>query len=165
MGSFAVGKTSLIRRFVNSIFTDKYHTTVGVKIDKKDIKIQDQPISFIIWDIAGKDTFADFRPAYLRGVSAYVIVIDGTRLNSIDVGIALHKKAQTLAGKVPVVFAVNKSDLTEKWQMNDETFLSLQQLGFPVIVTSAKTGESVEDIFIKLGEQIIPKETLGNALS
>lgn len=158
MGSFSVGKTSLIKRFVNSIFDDKYHTTVGVKIDKKVMSIDGQDLTFVIWDIAGEDDFASFRPAYLRGVSAYIIVVDGTRQKSIDVGLEIHKKSHIITGGVPVVFALNKCDLEDKWILQEQDLSTFKQFNYPVIKTSAKTGQSVDEIFQQLGLLILPKK-------
>ena len=157
MGSFSVGKTSLIKRFVNSIFDDKYHTTVGVKIDKKVIRIEGHELTFIIWDIAGEDDFASFRPSYLRGVAGYIIVVDGTRQKSIDVGLTIHKKSQVITGGVPVVFALNKCDLESEWVFQDEQIDEFKRFNHPVIKTSAKTGLAVDDIFHQLGLQLLPE--------
>jgi small GTP-binding protein len=156
MGSFSVGKTSLIKRFVNSIFDDKYHTTVGVKIDKKEMSIAGTDLTFVIWDIAGEDDFASFRPIYLRGVSAYIIVIDGTRQHSLDIALKINQKSQVLTGGVPVVFALNKCDLEEQWVLQDKHLEELQRFDSPIIKTSAKTGQGVDDIFYRLGVQLIP---------
>lgn len=155
MGSFSVGKTSLIKRFVNSLFDDKYHTTVGVKIDKKVITIEQHDITFVIWDIAGKDDFSSFRPSYLRGIAGYILVIDGTRPKSLEVALELHKKSQVITGGVPAVFALNKYDLKDDWIINDEVIHSLKEYGLPILKTSAKTGESVDEIFYQLGLQIM----------
>ena len=67
LGGFAVGKTSLVSRFVRSIFSDKYLTTVGVKIDKKTMKAGDREVTLVLWDINGQDEFQDVKESYLRG--------------------------------------------------------------------------------------------------
>ena len=157
MGSFSVGKTSLIKQFVNSLFDDKYHTTVGVKIDKKIISIDETEMTFIIWDIAGEDDFSCFRPAYLRGMSAYIIVIDGTRERSFDVALKLHEKSHIITGGVPVVFALNKYDLEDEWIITEKQVEQLKAFNYPVIKTSAKTGLSVDNIFYLLGSQLVHK--------
>src|ERR1051325_7234218 len=66
LGAYAVGKTSLVARFVRSIFSEKYHTTIGVKIDKKTLRVDDQELSLILWDLAGEDDFYQVRMSYLR---------------------------------------------------------------------------------------------------
>jgi small GTP-binding protein len=79
LGAFAVGKTSLVARFVESIFSDRYHTTVGVKIEKKTLQVSGQQWNLIVWDLAGEDEFMQIRMSYLRGSSGYLLVADGTR--------------------------------------------------------------------------------------
>ena len=78
LGGFSVGKTSLIKRFVESVFSEKYLTTVGVKIDKKTVDVQGRSVNLILWDIAGEDDTATIRMSYLRGCSGYLRVADGT---------------------------------------------------------------------------------------
>jgi len=161
MGAYSVGKTSLISRFVKSIFGENYHTTVGVKIDKKVMSIDGTDLTFVIWDIAGEDEYTNFRPAYLRGVSAYIIVVDGTRQATVDVAFSLHQKAKLVTDDVPVVFALNKSDLKDEWALTDKQISLLESFGYPIIKTSAKTGLSVEDIFYQLGRQMLPATAKG----
>ena len=84
IGAFAVGKTSLIRRYVDSIFSEKYLTTVGVKIDKKPVNVLGQDVTLILWDIHGEDDFQEINMNYLRGSSAYILVVDGTRYSTLE---------------------------------------------------------------------------------
>ena len=79
IGSFGVGKTSLVARFVRSIFSEKYQTTVGVKIDKKILEVGDKQVTLVLWDIAGEDALTTVRPSQLRGASGYILVVDGLR--------------------------------------------------------------------------------------
>ena len=79
LGSFAVGKTSLVRRYVESIYSDVYHTTVGVKIDKKTVQVGEQEVGLVLWDLYGEDEFQKMRWSYVRGASGYLLVADGTR--------------------------------------------------------------------------------------
>ena len=144
MGAYSVGKTSLISRFVKSLFGENYHTTVGVKIDKKVMSIEGADVTFVIWDIAGEDKYTTFRPAYLRGVSGYIIVVDGTREETADVAFSLHQKAKLITDDAPVVFALNKSDLEDQWTLTDKHISMLESLDYPVLKTSAKTGGEVE---------------------
>ena len=74
LGGFSVGKTSLVRRFVQSIFSETYLTTVGVKIDKKSVVLSDKTVDLILWDLAGEDDIGSFRLSYVRGASGLVLV-------------------------------------------------------------------------------------------
>src|SRR5207302_7436931 len=78
LGGFGVGKTSLVKRYIESIFSESYLTTVGVKIDKKTVDLTDRIVNLILWDIAGEDDLSSLRVAYLRGSAGYLLVADGT---------------------------------------------------------------------------------------
>lgn len=155
LGSFSVGKTSLIRRYVRSIFNESYLTTVGVKIDKKQIRIDNIDLMMMLWDLAGEDEFATIRPTQLRGMAGYVLVIDGSRKQSFDVAMALHQTARKQMGDLPMVFALNKADLKTQWMLDDVAIQRLQATGYPVIETSAKLGTNVENMFLSLGRQLV----------
>jgi len=146
LGSFSVGKTSLVSSFVHGIFKEKYLTTIGVKVDKKSVIIEGEKVELILWDLHGDDELQRVKPSLLRGCAAYFLVVDGTRPNTNDVALELHKLAQKTLGPVPCLVLLNKSDLelivTEsdiKVEVNGETV--------PVIKTSAKTGLNVEQAF------------------
>jgi small GTP-binding protein len=147
LGGFGVGKTSLVSRFVHSIFSDKYLSTVGVKIDKKTVDLGDDRMDLILWDIHGEDDFQKVRMSYLRGASGYLLVVDGTRRGSLDVALALHDSAQQTIGLVPFILVVNKADLSDAWEVDPA---ALEKAGFPVVRTSAKTGAGVEETFASL---------------
>ena len=118
-GTFAVGKTSLVARFVQSLFSEKYHTTVGVKIDKKLLKYGDQDVNLMLWDLHGEDDFQSVRMTYFRGAAGYLLVADGTRRATVERAIVLQKSAEAAVGKIPFVFALNKADLTEEWEVEE----------------------------------------------
>jgi small GTP-binding protein len=147
LGGFGVGKTSLVSRFVHSIFSDKYLTTLGVKIEKKSVAIDGGTVDLIIWDLHGEDDFQKLNMSYLRGSSGYLLVVDGTRKGSLDVALSLHDTAQRTIGKVPFMMAINKSDLADAWEIEPS---ALERLGFPIVRTSAKTGAEVEETFAAL---------------
>jgi small GTP-binding protein len=84
LGAFGVGKTSLTRRYVDSIFSDTYLTTVGVKIDKKAVRVGANDVNLLIWDIAGEDDVSAVRTSYLRGAAGYLLVVDVTRAQTLE---------------------------------------------------------------------------------
>lgn len=154
LGAFAVGKTSLVQRFVESIFSQRYFTTVGVKIDKKTVGIRDQEVDLILWDIHGEDEFQTVRPAYLRGAAGYLLVVDGTRRDTLDTAFVLKERVEQAMGKIPLILVFNKSDL-DGWEIDRETIEKLSGDGFMVARTSAKTGQGVEDVFLAITETIL----------
>jgi hypothetical protein len=150
LGSFSVGKTSLVRRFVESIFSDVYQTSIGVKVDKKVVRAGEEEVNLVLWDIHGEDVYQKIRLAYLRGMSGYLLVVDGTRRRTLDDALALNERVIQEAGKVPAVLVFNKSDLREKWEIDAARESELTAAGWNIIRTSAKTGDSVEEVFSKL---------------
>jgi small GTP-binding protein len=150
LGSFSVGKTSLVRRFVESIFSDAYQTSIGVKIDKKVVRSGNEDVTLVLWDIHGEDVYQKIRMSYLRGMSAYLLVVDGTRRQTLDDALALNERVVEEAGKVPAVMVFNKSDLAEKWEIDAARESELTTAGWTIIRTSAKAGDSVEEVFSKL---------------
>ena len=155
LGSFAVGKTSLISRFVRSIFSDKYLTTVGVKIDKKSMKLGDRELTLMLWDLAGEDEFLQIKMSYLRGSSGYFLVADGTRGSTLDKAIELQKKVEKEIGIVPFILLINKSDLAHEWEVKEADLQELAGQGWVVLKTSAKEGTGVEQAFQALGERML----------
>lgn len=150
LGSFAVGKTSLVQQFVTSMFSEKYQTTIGVKIDAKKLTVQEKDVQLMLWDIHGEDDYQKVKVSYLIGASGYFLVVDGTRANTLDVARELHVRAKNAIGDKPFILLINKSDLTEDWDIKDEELADLQAEGWTIIKTSAKTGESVEEAFHQL---------------
>jgi small GTP-binding protein len=147
LGAQAVGKTSLVKRFVESLFSETYKTTVGVKIDKKQVAHSDQDITLILWDIHGEDKFQRISQTYLRGMAGYLLVVDGTRPETLGTARDLEALAAQTVGGVPFVLLVNKVDLKADWGITPE---HLQDWRVPVFYTSAKTGEGVEEAFAAL---------------
>jgi small GTP-binding protein len=155
LGAFGVGKTSLVRRFIESIFDDHYHTTIGVKIDKKVVQIGDRKMDMVLWDIAGKSASQGIRASYLSGSSGFLLVADGTRLATLDEALEIAETARGLCGYIPAVLLLNKCDLVEQWEIEPDREKSLIEEGWAVMRTSAKTGEAVEQAFHTLGQNIL----------
>lgn len=150
IGGFSVGKTSLVQRFVQSIFSDKYLTTVGVKIDKKVVALPQKTVNLILWDLAGEDDIASLRMTYMRGAAGYALVADGTRHSTLDVALALRKRVEADYGPLPFVLLINKHDLKDQWEISDAELLQLRHDGLWIEPSSARTGENVEQAFTSL---------------
>lgn len=155
VGSFATGKTSLVARFVKSIYSEIYQTTVGVKIDKKIIQINQHELTLMLWDLHGEDEFQKVQLSYLRGSSGYFLVVDGTRRETLDKAFSLQKKVEESIGEVPFILILNKADLIEEWELDEITMKSLSAKDWTVIKGSAKTGLGVEEAFLTLGKKML----------
>jgi small GTP-binding protein len=155
LGAFGVGKTSLVRRYVQSIFSDAYLTTVGVKIDKKTLTVGDESLILLLWDIAGEDDVSPIRMTYLRGAAGYLLVVDGTRAETLEVATDIQSRVKAEIGTAPFVVLLNKADLLETWDLAQSSVDSLAAAGWKMIRTSAKTGEGVEEAFQELAKRMI----------
>ncbi len=154
LGASSVGKTSLVRQFVEGIFDDKYLTTIGVKIDKKKICLEDFDVQFMLWDIEGSDRYNKFQARYLRGAAAFIIVVDRTRQSSLTDAIEIFEQARQ-ASDCPAIITVNKSDLPAAWSLDDPQTLAFKSLFDRIFSTSAKTGDGVEEMFIDIASYIM----------
>jgi small GTP-binding protein len=150
LGSFSVGKTSLVRRFVESIFSEAYLTSIGVKIDKKVVHANNEDITLVLWDIHGEDVYQKIRLSYLRGMHGYLLVADGTRRQTLEDALALNERVTQEFGKIPSVLVLNKSDLAAQWEIDSANEAKLTEKGWSVVRTSAKTGDAVESVFAQL---------------
>ena len=155
LGTYAVGKTSLVRRFVESIYTDKYHTTVGVKIDKKQVQVGEKEVTMMLWDVEGTDTEHELRTSYLRGTSGYILVADGTRNDTLYKALAIQSRVDEVIGAVPFLLLLNKVDLAEEWSITERETAALHEKGWEVLSTSAKSGRGVEEAFNKLAQKMV----------
>ena len=147
VGSYGVGKTSLVKRFVHSIFSEKYQITIGVKIDKKTVIMDDKEIKLLLWDIAGEEEAFSIPPSYLKGSDGYILVIDGTRMNTYEQAIDIQKRIQQDIGDTPFVVVLNKSDLVDDWELGKDVLDDMRQRNWLVIKGSAKLGTGVEETF------------------
>jgi hypothetical protein len=154
LGTFAVGKTSLVRRFVESIYSDKYHTTVGVKIDKKVVQVGESELMLMLWDLEGTESEHELRKSYLRGAAGYLLVADGTRQDTLYKALALQTSVMETLGPVPFLLLMNKADLSEDWSISERETAALREKGWEVIQTSARTGLGVEDAFHSLAKKL-----------
>jgi small GTP-binding protein len=154
VGVFGTGKTSLIQRFVHSMFSERYLSTVGVKIDRKPMQVDGTELTLVLWDLAGRDGHEDITTSYLRGAHAILYVADGTRRETCDQLPELRTLVRDSAGDVPAVLALNTSDLKERWVLAaaDEQNLSKS---FDLVRTSAKTGDGVEETFRRIGRAML----------
>ena len=156
LGSFAVGKTSLVRRYVESMFSENYVTTIGVKIDKKAISVNGTDLALILWDVYGEDNYKSVLPSYLRGMAAYILVIDPSRPATFDSAKLLYSLVLETLGPTPFVMVLNKSDLKSDWKINQDIFEELNEAALATIETSAKNDTGVNEVFQTIGSSLVP---------
>lgn len=159
VGNYKAGKTSLIKRFVENMFQESYHSTIGVEISKKDMELsEDTIINFAIWDLGGQIIqMAPYRRRFYEGAQSALIIIDRTRpdnLKSIDIW---HNELKTYVGTdVDIILVGNKSDLTEDIGISEDEIKDIaDEKSFHYILTSAKTGENVHDAFLYIAYKFL----------
>ncbi len=156
-GAFAVGKTSLVQRYVKSIFDDKYLTTVGVKIDKKSLDVDGESVELLLWDIQGEDDLTKLRMSYLKGAAGCLLVVDGTRAATLETALAIKKGAEEMQAGMPSILLFNKCDLASQWELTDQDIEALKAQGIATLQTSAKDGTGVEEAFLSLTKMMLGK--------
>ena len=155
LGDFAVGKTSLIRRFVEGRFDDRYLSTIGVKISRKTMTRDEYLLNLLIWDLAGGDDFSKAGASYLRGASGALVVCDLSRAETLDALAYYARQLRAINETAALLFIGNKVDLVEERKISDEALAQVAQtFAAPILLTSALTGSNVEYAFHCLAETI-----------
>ncbi len=155
LGDFSVGKTSLIRRFVEERFDEKYLSTIGVHMSRKRLERGDHLLDFFIWDLAGGEDFDVIGPNYLRGAAGAIIVCDLTRQDTLAALSKYANRLREINPKAALVFVGNKIDLVDERTISDaDLVVELDSLANTYLLTSAKTGENVDQTFVRLADLI-----------
>ncbi len=168
VGEKAVGKTSLIRRYVLNMFDEQYVTTVGTRVSKKEAKVflpeKDLlvDVDMQIWDIMGEKGFRELlKEAYFYGANGILAVADLTRRRTLDDLDDWVDGVEQIVGKVPLVIAVNKSDLVSSAQFGEHDVQQVARaFDCPFLMTSAKSGQNVEEAFRRISE-LVTESQLG----
>ncbi len=156
LGDFAVGKTSLVRRYVDGIFDDRYLSTIGVKVSRRVVNVsEEKTITFIIWDVAGSEEFNGKHTAYLQGSSVAILVCDLTRASTLPTLQKYVNKMREVEPASGFLVIANKNDLTDQFELTMEDVSAFaDEIQSPYFATSAKTGEEVENAFAQIALEI-----------
>jgi small GTP-binding protein len=168
IGDFSVGKTSLIRRYLDRQFSDHYLSTIGVKISRKELSFStlgasETTCQLMIWDIEGKTEFQSITPSYVAGAKGAIIVADLNRPDTIDhIQEHLDLVRSINPGGIAIAIALNKCDTVT--QENAQSIVESIQLKHytirPIYITSAKTGDAVEGMFEWLARCLLEKHSV-----
>jgi small GTP-binding protein len=156
IGDFAVGKTSLVRRFVESRFSEGYLSTIGVRVSRRVVDLPPRSLNLMIWDTAGGDPFSSVVQSYYRGASGALLVCDLTRGETVASIGRYAQEFRAVNPGSPLVVVGNKVDLASQRAVTDEQIAEASSAyGAPWYLSSAKTGEQVEQAFLTLGQRVI----------
>lgn len=153
LGSYSVGKTSLAEQFVHSRFSARYHSTLGVKVDRKVVDIEGRSISLMVWDVAGEDEHFAIPLDYVLGSAGCLLVADGTRPETFHQALDIAQRVTDTLGPLPMELLLNKCDLADAWKWDGEEAEAASP--FAVHRTSARTGEGVEEAFRRLAARLL----------
>lgn len=152
IGAFGVGKTSLVRRFVSNEFSESYISTIGVRVEKRVLELDDVNMELMVWDVAGEDEFSRLQAGYLRGASGVLLIADATRSWTLIKAQELKNEHEKLTGSAPWHCIINKSDLDTDGQL-EAALAGTDFTDAPRL--SAKTGDGVEQAFELMARQIM----------
>ena len=161
IGDYAVGKTAITRRFIDNTFDEGYIPTVQLRISKKDLKFGDASVKLVIWDVGGQVThMSPYRADFYEGAQSALIVVDRTRKKSLEnAAMWLKDSKKTIAKKIPYILVGNKSDLEKDLVINEQELkYEAERLGLNYFITSAKTGENVNELFSGLTQMFLESQ-------
>jgi len=157
LGDFGVGKTSLVNRYVYNLFNERYLSTIGVKISRKEVDVDGLPVSLLIWDLAGGEDHTEMHNGYLQGAASALIVCDLTRADTL---LAVPRHIEMLHQKqrdIPIYILGNKSDLVRQREITDAALeQTAREFQAQFWLTSAKSGANVELVFQTLAKKLAP---------
>jgi len=155
LGSFAVGRTSLVARFVHGRYSEAYLTTLGVKIDKKVVALAADQVNMQLWDLAGDDAYQPLKQSYLRGSGGFLLVADGTRPDTLTHLAAMRAALPASDAARPFALLLNKWDLADAWALDAAAVARAGDGAVGTWQTSAKTGAGVEEAFTALAQAMV----------
>ncbi|MBU1159409.1 MAG: GTP-binding protein [Candidatus Thermoplasmatota archaeon] len=154
LGDGAVGKTSLVRRYVHDSFDDRYLISFGTKVSKKTVTVSEVDADLMIWDILGQKTHESLHSAYYRGAAGAFAVCDFTRRQTVESVATWIDGIRSVVGDIPIIMLANKSDLPKAFPSEEIRSIASSK-GCEMMETSAKTGENVEEAFIALTRKML----------
>ena len=161
LGARAVGKTSLIRRFLGNDFSDDYAATSGADLSKIVLDIDGEKVQLMLWDIQGEENPARDALEYTRNLSAVIYVVDGTRLETLEPALELRQMVEEQHGSsIPSIMLFNKSDLAKDWEISSNMINDVENDGIFALLISSREGSGVNTAFSLITRVMLGKTTL-----
>ncbi len=155
LGAPGVGKTSLVRRFVENEFDQDHDSSIAMTISKGTIEVGDISLEMMLWDPEGSEARGQFNRSFISGASGLVFVVDGTKPGTLDHLLEAQTKGRGFIGARPAILMVNKADLTADFALTKAQVDAAGKLDWPLVRASAKSGDNVDGAFTKLAELML----------
>jgi small GTP-binding protein len=155
LGAPGVGKTSLVRRFVEHEFDQDHESSIEVAISKGTIEVGDISLEMMLWDPEGSEAWGQYNRSFISGASGLMFVVDGTKPRTLDHLLEAQIKGRGFIGARPAVLVINKVDLTGDFALTKAQVDAASKLNWHVVRASAKSGDNVDEAFMKLAELML----------
>ncbi|MGB8221216.1 MAG: Rab family GTPase [Polyangiales bacterium] len=155
LGAPGVGKTSIVRRFVERRFDEEYTSSIPMAISKGTLDLGDISLDLMLWDPAGAEAWGQYNRSFISGASGLIFVVDATRSQTLDHLLEAQAKGRGFIGSRPSVLLLNKSDLTGDFALTKAQMAAAHERDWHIFQASAKSGDNVEEAFEKLSELIL----------
>ena len=157
LGAYSVGKTSLVRRFIDDTYEDDYKSTIGTDIHKKAVTIDGTEVILMIWDVGGEEENHHIPREYVAGAHGFLFVTDGTRPDTLETIREIRTRVYKEMDPLPEVVLLNKSDLVDEWSVSEEDEKSIADQGIEFLRTSALDGSNVNEGFLSIAKQFVAR--------
>jgi len=155
LGAPGVGKSSLVRRFVDGSFDQAQDPSIAMSIFSGTVELGDVALEMMLWDPAGAESGGQYNRSFISGASGLIFVVDATAPQTLDHLLQAQSKERGFIGSRPAILVVNKTDLTGDFALSKAQIDAASKLDWRLIQASAKTGNNVGQVFTKLAELML----------
>lgn len=156
LGAPGVGKSSLVRRFVEQQFDEDRQSSIGMEISRSSVELGDISLEMVLWDLdEGSEAWGQYNRSFISGASGLIFVVDATKPRSLDHLLEAQAKGRGFIGSRPAVLIVNKVDLTGDFALTKAQVDAASKLNWQLLRASAKSGDHVDEAFVKLAELML----------
>ena len=155
LGAPGVGKTSLVRRFVEHRFDQDHESLTAMQVSKGAVELGDISLEMMLWDPDGSEAWGQYNRSFISGASGLMFVVDATKPRTLDHLLEAQTKGRGFIGSRPAVLIVNKVDLTRDFALTKAQVDAASALNWHLVQASAKSGDNVDQAFTQLAELML----------